>query len=189
MKKIIIGIFFFLSFSAFAYNGLTADGAINIFPSARALAMGETYGSLSNDIQSMYFNPGGLGLIQWPEISASYLQFIEGIRYINMNTGHISRPVMKYDILTTQGDQDIFVQKTENPQELGQTEEDVPFWAINTLSKKIFAIGLLAFVLSLFLPLLIGRAVRANYVRRFRTKNGIERFSHEDYRSGKERID
>ncbi|HMB00412.1 MAG TPA: PorV/PorQ family protein, partial [Spirochaetota bacterium] len=85
MKKTIKTFILLLTVTGFltAQSGLTADGAISVLPSARGLAIGEAYGSLGNDLQSMYFNPAGLALIKWPEASISYFQFIEGVIYFN----------------------------------------------------------------------------------------------------------
>ncbi|HMB00089.1 MAG TPA: PorV/PorQ family protein, partial [Spirochaetota bacterium] len=89
IKTIIFIIFTMIFLCGGLSTGITADGAIIINPSARAMALGESYGSLANDVQALHFNPAGLALINFPEISTSYLEFIEGVRYINLGYAHV----------------------------------------------------------------------------------------------------
>lgn len=64
-------------------GGTRQGGIINIMPGARASGLGNAYGSVGEDVLSMYYNPAGIGMVPFKEISISYLKLVEDIVYYN----------------------------------------------------------------------------------------------------------
>jgi len=81
MKKIIVGFYLFiLSFSySFAKNtGMVS--LLGIMP-ARPLSMAESFVAVSDDINSLHFNPAGLSYMRKMEGITSYKQGISDTKY------------------------------------------------------------------------------------------------------------
>ncbi|MCK4532275.1 PorV/PorQ family protein [bacterium] len=94
--KIIFPVFFVLSIVypvfCFANNaGSNAFTFLQIGEGAKPVAMGEAYVALANDVNAIYWNPAGLGLVTQQEITASYLKYI-----VDINSGHFGyvRPML-----------------------------------------------------------------------------------------------
>ncbi len=69
----------------------TAEGQfLEIGVSARATGMGETFTATANDVSSIYYNPGGLGLLKRREVMFSHIAYIADINY---EWGAIASPV------------------------------------------------------------------------------------------------
>lgn len=61
--------------------GTTRFNFLKINPSARAAAMGNSFGGMCDDVYSAYWNPAGLVRMQPREVSFSRIQWLEGINY------------------------------------------------------------------------------------------------------------
>ena len=55
---------------------------------ARAVAMGEAFVGVADDSSTIYWNPGGLGILSRKEFSATHLQWFEGINYEGLTYIH-----------------------------------------------------------------------------------------------------
>ncbi len=63
--------------------GTTGAEVLKIGVGARAIAMGEAYAAQADDISSLYWNPGGLALMQERQASFMYDQMYQGLNYSN----------------------------------------------------------------------------------------------------------
>ncbi|HHZ89534.1 TPA: PorV/PorQ family protein [Candidatus Poribacteria bacterium] len=55
--------------------------ALKIGVGARASAMGDTFVAVADDVNSIYWNPSGLGRLARPQFSAMHSEWLAGIRY------------------------------------------------------------------------------------------------------------
>ena len=80
MKKNLIIILIFVCF-LFAEDNKSSSTALflKITPGSRPAGMGNAFVGISDDVNSIYFNPAGTTLILYPELFVSYLQWFEGI--------------------------------------------------------------------------------------------------------------
>jgi hypothetical protein len=67
--------------------GTTAAEVLKIGLGARAIGMGEAYVAQADDVSSLYWNPGGLALMQERQASFMYSQLIQDMKYQNANLG------------------------------------------------------------------------------------------------------
>lgn len=92
MKKIliIISIIILLSeniFSDIGLIGTTSNNFIKILLPAKPASMGETYVAIADDINAIQYNPAGLSKMMLSEISLSYINWFQEIRYENISFG------------------------------------------------------------------------------------------------------
>ncbi len=77
-----------MSSAAFAAGaGTTGADVLKIGVGARAMAMGEAYAAQADDVSSLYWNPGGLALMQERQASFMYNQMYQGLNYSNVGLG------------------------------------------------------------------------------------------------------
>ena len=50
-------------------EGIAGAATLKIVPSARASAMGDTFTGVADDVNTIFFNPAGLSLLQRPSVS------------------------------------------------------------------------------------------------------------------------
>ena len=83
MNKFILLIFFILSsFLHGQYRyGTTTANFLEIGTSGRAVSMGEAFVSLSDDVNSAYWNPAGLAFVNGLEFGASSQDWVVGITH------------------------------------------------------------------------------------------------------------
>jgi hypothetical protein len=67
--------------------GTTGADVLKIGVGARAIAMGEAYAAQADDVSSLYWNPGGLALMQERQASFMYDQMYQGLNYSNLAIG------------------------------------------------------------------------------------------------------
>jgi hypothetical protein len=67
--------------------GTTGAEVLKIGVGARAIAMGEAYAALADDVNSLYWNPGGLALMQERQASFMYDQMYQGLSFSNAALG------------------------------------------------------------------------------------------------------
>ena len=67
--------------------GTTGADVLKIGVGARAIAMGEAYAAQADDVSSLYWNPGGLALMQERQASFMYDQMYQGLNYSNAAVG------------------------------------------------------------------------------------------------------
>jgi hypothetical protein len=73
---------------AFASSpGTTGAEVLKIGVGARAIAMGEAYAAQADDVSSLYWNPGGLALMEERQASFMYDQMYQGLNYSNAAIG------------------------------------------------------------------------------------------------------
>ena len=81
MKKLItLMVFFSLLFGQYRF-GTTAANFLEIGTSSRAVSMGEAFVSLSDDVNSAYWNPAGLAFVSGLEFGASSQDWVVGITH------------------------------------------------------------------------------------------------------------
>ncbi len=69
---------------SFADEGVSsAFSFLKIGKGAKPVSMGEAYTALANDVNAVYWNPGGLGEIKKQEVMASYLKYV-----VDINSGY-----------------------------------------------------------------------------------------------------
>src|SRR5205814_9707308 len=61
--------------------GTTGAEVLKIGVGARSIAMGEAYVAQADDVSSLYWNPGGLALMQERQASFMYDQMYQGLNY------------------------------------------------------------------------------------------------------------
>jgi len=67
--------------------GTTGADVLKLGVGARAIAMGEAYAGLADDVSSLYWNPGGLALMQERQASFMYNQMYQGLSHSNAAIG------------------------------------------------------------------------------------------------------
>jgi hypothetical protein len=67
--------------------GTTGAEVLKIGVGARAIAMGEAYAAQADDVSALYWNPGGLALMQERQASFMYDQMYQGLSYSNAAIG------------------------------------------------------------------------------------------------------
>src|SRR5579871_2996462 len=66
--------------------GGTSGGEILSIPvGARAIAMGEAYTAMADDVSSLYWNPAGLAILNQSEASFMYTQWLKDLTYNNVS--------------------------------------------------------------------------------------------------------
>lgn len=70
--------------NAVTNRGTAGAQFLKIGVGARAVAMGEAYTALSNDVNGIYWNPAGLSMIQGREVSFSHSSWLEMMNYDSM---------------------------------------------------------------------------------------------------------
>jgi len=94
MRKIILAVLvgsLILSSGAFSYaNGVGTTGAscLKLGVGARAVAMGEAFSAVADDVTAIYWNPAGLTQIKGTQLGATHTQWLEGINYEKL--GYVS---------------------------------------------------------------------------------------------------
>lgn len=66
-------------------SGTTAAEFLKLSCGVRASGLGETFAGLANDSTAIFWNPAGLSLITWKELTASYNAWIENIAISNLS--------------------------------------------------------------------------------------------------------
>ncbi len=68
--------------------GGTSGGEILSIPvGARAVAMGEAYTAMADDVSSLYWNPAGIAILNQSEASFMYSQWLKDLTYHNASVG------------------------------------------------------------------------------------------------------
>ncbi len=67
--------------------GTTGANILNFGVGARAIAMGEAYTSLADDVSSLYWNPAGIALLNQSEASFMYNQSLKDLTYNHAAVG------------------------------------------------------------------------------------------------------
>src|SRR5262245_49352629 len=70
-----------------ASGGTTGAEILKIGVGARAIAMGEAYTAMADDVSSLYWNPAGLALMQERTASFMYNQMVRDMSYQNAAIG------------------------------------------------------------------------------------------------------
>jgi len=70
-----------------ATGGTTGAEILKIGVGARAIAMGEAYTAMADDVSSLYWNPAGLALMQERTASFMYNQMVNDLKYQNAAIG------------------------------------------------------------------------------------------------------
>jgi hypothetical protein len=73
--------------AVWADGGTTGADVLKIGVGARAIAMGEAYAGQADDVNSLYWNPGGLALMQERQASFMYDQMYQGLNFSNAAIG------------------------------------------------------------------------------------------------------
>jgi len=73
MKHLILSVIFFLSSVCYADVGTTTGYLLEVSTGARPSGRGESFVAAS-DINSIYYNPGGLGFLNSPQLSVMYIK-------------------------------------------------------------------------------------------------------------------
>ena len=82
---VLLGLFFLSSGVAWGGNpGSSAFTFLRIGEGAKVVGMGEAYTALADDVNSIYWNPAGLGLVTDKEVTLSYLKYV-----VDVNSGYI----------------------------------------------------------------------------------------------------
>ncbi len=85
MKRIICLILFcslcIPIFRDFAFSAETGASFLKIGVGARPLGMGGGYIAIADDVNAIYWNPGGLAQLRKKEISAMHNEWIDDIKY------------------------------------------------------------------------------------------------------------
>jgi hypothetical protein len=68
-------------------EGTTGAEVLKIGVGARAIGMGEAYAAQADDVSSLYWNPGGLALMEERQASFMYDQMYQGLNYSNAAIG------------------------------------------------------------------------------------------------------
>ena len=101
MNKLITPILFFVLFmhtvNLHAEGSIGTSGAdfLEIGVGSRALAMGEAFTAESNDLNSLYYNPAGLGTLRYPVLSIYHQELILDSRFENISVAHKLRSAFK----------------------------------------------------------------------------------------------
>lgn len=85
MRRVLACLFLLLSLPAAALaisgKGTTAATFLKISVGPRAVAMGEAYAGVSDDVNAVYWNPAGLSQLRTPEITAMHVFWFEDIYF------------------------------------------------------------------------------------------------------------
>ena len=68
---------FFISQNLFGFSGTEGASFLELPAGARPAALGGAYSSLASDAYAPTFNPGGLGFLQSPQVSAMHLLYVQ----------------------------------------------------------------------------------------------------------------
>ena len=77
-KNILVFVFLVNLSSALAASDAGRESVFSIGVGGRALAMGGGFTSLANDATSVYYNPAGLGLLEYQELTFMHMAMFEG---------------------------------------------------------------------------------------------------------------
>jgi len=90
VRAVIVGVTAFgVASSVFAAaGGETTANFLTLGVGGRAVAMGEAYAGLADDVNSMAYNPGAVARLDAPEISAMHAEWFEGMRYEYLAYAH-----------------------------------------------------------------------------------------------------
>src|SRR5437762_897418 len=69
--------------SAGSSGGTSGGEALSIPVGARAIAMGEAYTAMADDVSSLYWNPAGIAILNQSEASFMYSQWLKDLTYNN----------------------------------------------------------------------------------------------------------
>jgi outer membrane protein OmpA-like peptidoglycan-associated protein len=70
-----------VSAAAISGKGTTAGAFLKISVGPRAVAMGEAYAGLADDVNAIYWNPAGLAQLSAPEVTAMHVFWLEDIYF------------------------------------------------------------------------------------------------------------
>ncbi len=89
-KSLVLGIILILfytgtSFSDASQIGTTSNNFIKILAPAKPAAMGEAYTALADDIDSVFYNPAGLGRGMAMEASFTHIVWFQDVAFENLN--------------------------------------------------------------------------------------------------------
>lgn len=65
--------------------GTTSNNFLKILAPAKPSAMGESYAALSDDVNSIFYNPAGIGRSMLTEVSFTHVQWFQDVKYENLN--------------------------------------------------------------------------------------------------------
>jgi chemotaxis protein MotB len=87
-KWVICSVLFILLFSQLIFSdasqiGTTANNFLKILPPAKPAALGESYIATGDDINSIFYNPAGLGKSMLGEVSFTDIEWFQSLRYLN----------------------------------------------------------------------------------------------------------
>ncbi|OGF50943.1 MAG: hypothetical protein A2231_06620 [Candidatus Firestonebacteria bacterium RIFOXYA2_FULL_40_8] len=80
-KLILITLVLFVAGSLYAGAGSTSANFLRIGTGAKAAGMGEAQVAISDNVDSVYWNPAGLALVKNTEVSLMHLMYWQGINY------------------------------------------------------------------------------------------------------------
>ena len=93
VRFLIIAILYLpLSAHAISGKGTTAATFLKIGVGARAVAMGEAYAAVADDVSAVYWNPAGLAQLKYPEVTAMHVFWFDDIFFDHMS-GALPLPV------------------------------------------------------------------------------------------------
>jgi len=82
LKLPVVGMVMVMAFSiscSYAGTGSDSGSFLRINPTARSSALGNTYTGLSDDLESLVMNPGGLYQLKCPQLSLLHMIYMEGV--------------------------------------------------------------------------------------------------------------
>lgn len=62
-------------------KGTSGAQFLEIAPGARATALGSAFGGIADDVESVYYNPAGLGQLRRPEVTGMHDAVFQGLQY------------------------------------------------------------------------------------------------------------
>ncbi len=86
-RKLLIVLIMGLSGTSYAGNGTTTASFLNTGSGARPLALAGAYAGLGDDVQSIFWNPAGLSLLNRSEASVTYQDLGENVRQQSLSFG------------------------------------------------------------------------------------------------------
>lgn len=81
MKTIKLTVIILLLIPAMVFAGMSGAAFLKIPPGARPVGMGGAYIAVSGDINSLYYNPAGIGTLSKPQIGAMHTEWVTDIKY------------------------------------------------------------------------------------------------------------
>jgi hypothetical protein len=86
MRRTILPLILALGASAFpvsasAFGLTTGADFLGAAPAARPDAMGQAFGAMADDVNTVVYNPAGLGVLRHPEAGYSRYEFVPGVRF------------------------------------------------------------------------------------------------------------